>query len=92
VVICVASAGFKAAFREEFPGIIQALFRVAHKLNWVQEDEIIHLLDEQKALAQSVAKRILEDLRARGERANWLSSTWRILGHLEQFDVKKSNT
>jgi hypothetical protein len=92
VVICVASAGFKVVFQEEFPGIIQALFRVAHKLNWVQEDEIIHLLDEHKALAQSVAKRILEDLRARGERVNWLSSTWRILGHLEQFDAKKSNT
>jgi len=89
VVICVASAGLHVAPQEEFPGIILALFRVAHKLNWLQEDAIIHLLDEHKALAHSVARQILADLRAHGERVNWLSSTWRILGHLEQFDPKK---
>ena len=89
VVIAVASAGFRVAFHEEFPGIVRALFRVAHKLNWFQEDEIIHLLDGHNALAQGVAKQVLSDLRAHGERVNWLSPIWRILGHLEQVDVKK---
>jgi hypothetical protein len=90
VVLCVASAGFRVALQEEFPGIVRALFRVAHKLNWLQEDEIIHLLDDHKALAHSVAKQILADLRAHGEQVNWLSPTWRILGHLEQVGTKKS--
>jgi hypothetical protein len=89
VVVCVASAGFRVAIQEEFPAIVRALFRVAHKLNWLQEDEVIHLLDEHKVLAHSVARQILADLRARGERVNWLSPTWRILGRLEQVDAKK---
>jgi hypothetical protein len=89
VVISVASAGFCVAVEEEVPGIIGALFRVAHKLNWLQEDQVITLLDEHKALAHTVAKQILADLRAHGEHVNWLSPAWRILGHLEQVDVKK---
>jgi hypothetical protein len=78
-VICAASAGFRVAPQEEFPRIVRALFRVMHKLNWVQENEIIHLLDEHKTLAHAVAKQILADLRAQGEYVNWLSPTWRIL-------------
>jgi hypothetical protein len=41
------------------------------------------LLDEHKALAHSVARQILADLRAHGQHVNWLSPTWRILWHLE---------
>jgi HEAT repeat protein len=86
VVISVASAGFRVALQEEFPDIIRALFRVAHKLNWLQEDEMIHLLDEHKELARSVAGAILADLRAHGEHVNWLLPAWRILGHFEQLE------
>lgn len=89
VVIGAASAGFRVVRQEEYHGIVRALFRIAHKLNWVQEDEVIRLLDEHRDLAHSVAKQILTDLRAHGERVNWLSPTWRILGHLEQFDTKR---
>ncbi len=92
VVICVASAGFRVAPQEEFPGIIEALFRVAHKLNWLQEDEVIHLLDEHKTLAQSVAKQTLASLRAHGDHVNWLSPTWRILGRLERFGTGKGQS
>lgn len=86
VVLCVASAGFHVALEEEWLGIVQALFRVAHKLNWLQEDEIIHLLDEHKILAYHVAMQVFADLRAHGEHVNWLSPMWRILAHLEQLD------
>jgi hypothetical protein len=55
-VICAATVGFHVAPQEEFPAIVRALFRVAHKLNWLQEDEVIHLLDEHKALAHSVGQ------------------------------------
>jgi hypothetical protein len=89
VVICAASAGFRVARQEEFPGIIQALFRVAHRLNWLQEAEVVHLFDEHKALAHGVAMQILADLREKGEDVNWLSPAWRILRHLESFDTKK---
>ncbi len=61
-----------------FPGIISALFRVTHELNWLQEDEIVHLLDEHITLARCEANRVLADLQARGDRVNWLSATWRI--------------
>jgi hypothetical protein len=89
VVICAASAGFRVALEKEFPRIVRALFRVTHKLNWVQEDLIIHLLDEHRSLAHSVAKEVLADLRTRGEDVNWLSPTWRILGRLEPFAIKR---
>ena len=86
VVICVAAVGFRVAPQEEFPGIVRALFRVAHKLNWFQEDEVIRLLDEHKTLAHSLARQILADLRAHGQHVNWLSPAWRILGRLERVD------
>lgn len=90
VVICTASLGFRVAHKDELPEIVRALFRVAAKLNWLQEDEMIHLLDEHQQLARSVGKQILADLRARGEHTNWLSPTWRILGHLVPIDNPRS--
>jgi hypothetical protein len=87
VVIGVAAVGFRVAPQEEFPAIVQALFRVAPKLNWLQEDEVIRLLDEHKALAHSVARQILADLRAHGQHVNWLSPTWRILWHFEPIEA-----
>jgi hypothetical protein len=87
VVISAAAVGFRVAPQQEFPAIVQALFRVAPKLNWLQEDEVIRLLDEHKALAHSVARQILADLRAHGQHENWLSPAWRILWHLEQREA-----
>jgi hypothetical protein len=89
VIICAATVGFHVAPQAEFPAIVSALFRVAHKLNWLQEDEVVHLLDEHKALSHSEANHVLGDLRARGEQVNWLSATWRILGHLGRLDLEK---
>jgi hypothetical protein len=88
VVISVAVMGLKVGSHEEFPGIIRALFRVAPRLNWFQEDEVIRLLDEHKALAHSEAKQTLAHLLAHGQRENWLSPTWRILGHLDGWEIK----
>jgi hypothetical protein len=89
VVICAAAVGFCVAPQEEFPAIVSALFRVAPKLNWLQEDEVVHLLDEHKALAHCEANRVMADLRERGEKVNWLSATWRILGHFGRLDLVK---
>jgi hypothetical protein len=89
VIICAATVGFHVAPKAEFSAIVSALFRVAHKLNWLQEDEVIHLLDEHTALAHCEANRVLRDLRARGEQVNWLSATWRILAHLGRLDLEQ---
>jgi hypothetical protein len=88
VIICAATVGFRVAPQEEFRGIVSALFRVAPKLNWLQEDEVVRLLDEHKALAYAQADRVLANLRERGEQVNWLSATWRILGHLDRLDLE----
>jgi hypothetical protein len=48
------------------------------------------LLDEHAALAQCEANRVLADLQARGEQLNWLSATWRMLGHLGRLDLEKT--
>jgi hypothetical protein len=89
VIICAATVGFRVAPQEEFRNIVTALFRITPKLNWLQEDEVAHLLDEHKALAYCEASRVLADLRERGEQVNWLSATWRILGHLGLLDLEK---
>lgn len=90
VVICTASLGFCTAPESEFSAMVQALFGIASKLNWLQEDEMVHLLDEHKQLAHSEANRVLADLRAHGEHANWLSPKWRILAHLNPADFTRS--
>ena len=87
VVISIVAVGFQVAAPEEFPSLIRKLFRIAHKLNWVQEDEVIHLLDDHKELARNVARTILAEFKSRGQSANWLSPTWRILGHLEKVEA-----
>jgi len=89
VIICAATVGFQVAPPEEFQGIVNALFRVAPKLNWLQEDEVVHLLDQHKSLAYCEANQVLANLRERGERVNWLSATWRILEHLGRLDLGK---
>jgi hypothetical protein len=89
VVICAATVGFRVAPQEGFRGIVNALFRVAPKLNWLQEDEVVHLLDQHKALAYCEANQVLANLRESGERVNWLSATWRILAHLGRLELEK---
>lgn len=91
VVIPIAAIGFQVAPQEEFPDLLRRLFRIAHKLNWVQEDEVIHLLDDHKALARNVARTILAEFKSRGQSANWLSPTWRILEHLEKIEIHLPN-
>jgi hypothetical protein len=79
VVIGVASAGGSVASEPERMAIVRALFRVAKKCNWLQEDDVVRLLCEHKAVAQSVATQILRELKERGERCNLLSPAWRVL-------------
>ena len=82
-VVNAATAGFRAASPEDFPRIILALFRVADKLNCLQEDEVIHLLEEHGAEASHVARQIVGKQSTSVQHVNWLSPKWRILWHLE---------
>jgi len=81
-VVSAAAAGFRVALAEDFSRIIQALFRIANKLNCLQEDEVIHLLEEHRAVADDVVRQIVRNLTTEGQRVNWLSPAWRILWHL----------
>lgn len=90
VVVSAAAMGFRVACREECPQIARALFRIANKLNCFQEDEVIHLLEEHRAVTDGVARQIVSNLSAQGGHVNWLSPTWRILWHRGQVDGKRS--
>ena len=88
-VVNAAAAGFRVASPEDFPRMIQALFRVADKLNCLQEDEVIHLLEEHRAEASHAARQIVSNLNTPGQHGNWLSPTWRILWHLGYVNKKE---
>jgi hypothetical protein len=87
-VVNTVAAGFRVAPPEDFPRMIQALFRVADKLNWLQEDEVIHLLEEHRAEAGHAAMQIVNNLNTPEQHRNWLSPTWRILWHLGYVNRK----
>ncbi|MGC2160726.1 MAG: hypothetical protein WA634_02345 [Silvibacterium sp.] len=82
IVVNAAAAGFRVASPEDFPRMIQALFRVADKLNCLQEDEVVHLLEEHRVEASHAAMQIVSNLNTSGKHGSWLSPTWRILWHL----------
>lgn len=88
-VVNAAVAAFRVASPEDFPRMIQALFRVADKLNCLQEDEVIHLLEKHRAEASHAARQIVSNLNTPGQHGNWLSPTWRILCHLGYVNKKE---
>jgi len=91
IVLSAAAAGFGVANEKEYPQIIWALFRVADKLNYVEEEQVIHLLEEHKILADDAAIQVANHLSATEKHLNCLSPTWRILWRLGQMNAKKKS-
>lgn len=91
VVIATACIGAKIGPESDQPQIIQALFRIADHLNWVQEDDVTSLLDARRDLAYPIARTIADDRRTRGARPNWLVPSWRILRHILGSELEHAN-
>lgn len=82
VVISAARIGSQVASGGDRQRIVEALFRISEHVNWAQEGEIEALLDACADLACNIAHGVVEERRNRGERANWLAPSWRILRHV----------
>lgn len=82
VVIATAQIGFKIAPEAERAQLVEALFRIAAHLNWVQETDVEQLLDQAPELARALARAIAAQRKQRGERVNWMSPLWRVLRHI----------
>jgi hypothetical protein len=82
VVISAARIGSQLANLADRRRIVEALFRISEHVNWAQEGEIDALLDTHSDLACEIAHSSVEERRTRGERANWLAPSWRILRHV----------
>lgn len=82
VVISAARIGFHVASGTARQRIVEALFRVSEHINWAQEGEIEALLDICSNLSCKIAHTVVEERKNRGERANWLAPSWRILQHI----------
>ena len=82
VVISAARIGCRLSSEADRQRIVEALFRISEHANWAQEEEIETLLDSYSTLACKVAHAVVEERSNRGERANWLAPSWRILRHV----------
>lgn len=87
VVIGTAALGVESGPDEDRKSIVNALYRISHHVNWLQEAQIDALLDschdDAYELAQIDAVRRL----AEGERPAWLDPSWRILKHVLGKDM-----
>jgi HEAT repeat protein len=81
-VIAAAQIGFRVAPDTELPEIVIALLEIAKKPDFVQEDEVQQLLDAHPGIAREIARQIAKQRKDSGEKANWLSPSWRILNHV----------
>jgi len=80
-VIAVAGMGFALGRTEDYPHIIDELFRISSHLNWVQEDDVMRMLDLHPEETRTTVRRLRDEESGRGEHPNWLSPRWRILRH-----------
>lgn len=91
VVIDVAAIGFAVAQNGEFAEILEALFRVASHLNWVQEDRVLSLLSTHTEIARAVARAILEERKRLAQQPDWRSPFWRLLKHVLGEELEKEH-
>jgi hypothetical protein len=82
VVIAAANIGLAAGPDSDQAQIVESLFRIGDHVNWVQEDQVIMLLDTRQAIAKDVGRGLANERKARAERLNWLKPSWRILRHV----------
>jgi hypothetical protein len=82
ILIAVAQIGATAARSSDQPQIVSALLNVSDKLNWLQERDVMQLMDTHHEIAYETALRAEQQRRDRGEQVKWLSPFWRILRHV----------
>lgn len=82
ILIAVAQIGATAAPRSDQPQIIAALLNNSDHLNWLQEKDVIQLMDAYPDLAYETAQRAERKRFDHGEELNWLSPFWRIVWHV----------
>jgi len=82
IVIAVAKIGVLVAPDSDQPHIMSALLNISDKLNWLQERDVLQLMDTHHDVAYETALRAQRPRRDRGEQVNWLSPFWRILRHV----------
>ncbi|HTV14843.1 MAG TPA: HEAT repeat domain-containing protein [Acidobacteriaceae bacterium] len=80
-VIAVAGIGFALERTEDYPHIIDELFRISSHLNWAQEDDVTRMLDLHPEQTRTTVRRLRDEASSRGEQPSWLSPRWRILRH-----------
>ncbi|MDR5729415.1 MAG: hypothetical protein RB191_18535 [Terriglobia bacterium] len=80
-VIAAAQLGFSVVPKADEEGIVEALIKASARMNWAQEMEAIELLDQHRAVAQTIAMDYLAMRRYQHEKPSWLSPFWRILHH-----------
>jgi len=85
-VIAVAGMGFALGRTEDYPHIIDELFRISSHLNWAQEDDVTRMLDLHPEQTRTTVRRLRDEASGRGEHPNWLSPRWRILRHFAMND------
>lgn len=81
-VIATAQIGFKIAPQIEHRFLLLSVLDVSAQLNWLQETDVEGLLDQAPGLAHELAQQLLSQRRARGEKINWMSPSWRVLRHV----------
>jgi hypothetical protein len=79
-VLAVAQIGFQVAPESSYPRIVTALLRIADTLNWVQESDILQLLDQHLSVARDIALRVRSA--EREQQPKWISPRSRILQHI----------
>ncbi len=82
IVIAVAQIGVLVAPNSDQPNIMSALLNISDKLNWLQERDVIQLLDAHHDIAHEAALRADQVRRDCGDQGTWVSPSWRILRHV----------
>ncbi len=91
-VLAAAKIGLCIACESEQPQIIAILLKVAAKFNFVEEGEAEELLDAHLETTRTVARQMLTEKQASGEKPRWSSPFWRILHHTlgEVFETRQA--
>jgi hypothetical protein len=90
IVISAARIGFSVAPERERAQLMTALFKVAGKFNYVQEEDAIQLLDSHPSIAREAALRIAKHKKESGQQPTWLSPLWRVLNHVACVGLEDS--
>ena len=80
-VVATAKIGFTETSEADWAAIIGVLFKIADRVNSLEEEEIEEMLDAHPVAARRVAIEIAKERQNHGEKPHWLSPFWRLLNH-----------